>query len=246
MATKTPLDEIEEGLAKGNLKKIAAGFKKMTGKKVELPVKDAAPSLPKVVREALLFYGNQKNWVRGGDDFEPTPPPVAKDKGMLAAQALSQLGAPDDDDDEDDTEEFEMALPAAFEPEPVLLTVPKRPARQNGRIDMSEFEVQHGKGVGGKNYGRKEPVKPGMKNVFVDTGALEANNDFDQKVVAKLRPSPRREAAVLPQTITVVCSRCDRPYDADPYDVRSTATEEGDGMSNICPGCIRGAIPKRN
>ena len=38
--------------------------------------------------EALEFYANEYNWTAGGDSFNPTPAPVALDKGKLAREAL--------------------------------------------------------------------------------------------------------------------------------------------------------------
>jgi hypothetical protein len=53
-----------------------------------LKAKGVGGGLTVAQREALRFYADPANWKPGGTAFEPTPAPVAVDRGDLARMAL--------------------------------------------------------------------------------------------------------------------------------------------------------------
>jgi hypothetical protein len=55
-----------------------------------LKAKGVGGGLTVAQREALRFYADPANWKPGGTAFEPTPAPVAVDRGDLARMALGE------------------------------------------------------------------------------------------------------------------------------------------------------------
>lgn len=230
----TPLEDIEAGVRAGSWKKVARGFARLTGTKLPVPEAAAAAALPPAARAALAFYAEPASWLRGGDEFDPTPAPVARDRGQLAREALEKVVDPDAADADEAAPPPARPVPQEAPPPPPgpVLLAPDR------------FRMPAGEPAGGKRVCRREPFVPGMVNQFRDDGVTEAaSRDFDRKVTARLRPTPRRDPAPAARPVAVRCDRCQREFEADPYDVRPGGE---DGMLNVCPGCIRGAIPGRD
>lgn len=234
-----PLDIIEQGLTEGSLAKIAKGYEKLTGKKVAVPkqkagkAKPAAPSPATVVEKpprgweaALSFYANSVNWLSGGDDFTPTPAPVATDRGQRAREALGDQPPPPVTDEEEDQEDV-VPLPPSPTP------------RRSRDVNTDQFKIQHGKAKGGKNYCSKMPFTP-EPNQFKDDGRIAANDTtFDKKVTAGLLPSPRKDPV---QYVKVKCSKCSNTYEVSRVDAPRKLEEDDENNRYVCNTCISSTV----
>lgn len=241
MATKTPLDDIKAGIEKRNWKRVAAGYKKMTGQSLPVPDHEDALSIPKVVYDALLFYADLANWARTGDDFDPKPAAVAHDKGQKARDVLNHAGPVEAEEDEEPS-------PAPSSPSRIIMPGDPEPTpvKTNRRVtETSHFIVQHNDGEvdGDKKYCRREPFKPGMTNQFRDDKTLETQFIAqDQAWAAKHTPTPRRTEQETGLIAKIKCAKCEKMFEADVSETRRSAGD--DTMSFVCQGCIRKAIPR--
>lgn len=198
----TPLDDIKNGITTSNWKKVVKGYERLTGEKLECPKEKGRKGEEGPTKEALLFYADPASWKRGGDDFEPTPPPAAQDKGDRARKALGGSTEPEPDEEDDKPGGETPPLPAYKNPP--------------SKVNPKQFEVAHGEiePDDDRKFCRREPFRPPEgPNQFVPQDDLApGEKKTTQWINENIKPTQRRGKSD-PYFIEVTCPGCKKSYE---------------------------------
>jgi hypothetical protein len=106
--------------------------------------------------------------------------------------------------------------------------------------ELAKFRAKpSAKRDGGRHYASKQPVPVGVKknNFKPDPAAFLKAAAEDRERWEGREPEPRTRKKVELETVRVTCERCQRSYEAEPWDVNKQV--KGDEvMENVCQRCI--------
>lgn len=235
----SPIQQLREGILKGDWQAVCDGFEGMSGMRLEPPGHAASPgvSIPmSFVTDLKRYIDEEVAKLRAGPwpevvhvlESQPFyPQPAAAPEPPKAAEQEVAPPPPED--------------PAAVRARELRDRVKSPPAEPED--EFAQFRVQpqaqaQVEDAGdGRRASRPLPVTgQKMVNNFVDDGTLAPNDaELDRKMSAKLKPhQPRPD----PGTVEVACCKCGRNERVPPV-FAPVQHAKDDRSSYVCNRCVR-------